>query len=67
MIPRFLPIVCVGNLSEHPSDPHIAVTHLRVCRYVLLRNRINFSLKERALPFLIWSEFEIGRKLANLQ
>ena len=66
MIPRFLPIECVGNNSEHPSDPHTALTHLSVSRYVPLRNRINFSPKERALPFLIWPELQIGRKGANL-
>jgi len=48
--------VCVGKHSEHPSDPHTALTRLSICRYVLLRNRINFSPKEREPSFLIWSE-----------
>ena len=66
LIPRFLPKECGGSYSEHQSDPHTALTHLSVSRYVPLRNRINFSPKERALPFLIWPEFEIGRKGAHL-
>src|ERR1039458_451617 len=66
MIPRFLPIECSSNHSEHPSGLHTVLTHLSVFRYVPLRTRINFSPKERALPFLISSELQIGRKGANL-
>lgn len=30
VIPRFLPVECGGNHSEHPSGSHTALTHLSI-------------------------------------